>query len=128
MRLILMTLSITVSALVFAWRTDMLTRAQASPALMGQTTQDGLMAKAMAFIAGTPGGPAMLDILNQDNNIVGTPIEVRNGMLDQAAVADHIDRQLQGFGAAFGGTGQPSRTPAMIGSKGAKFVSVEDRN
>lgn len=133
MRLILMTLSMTISALAFAWRTDILVDFAAPPATTGaglnsQSSEDGLMAQAMAFIAGTPGGQAKLDALSQDINLDGTKVEMRNGILDQAAIAAHVNKSLKGMDGGLSGAGQFARPPAMTGSRGAKFVSVEGRN
>lgn len=128
MRMIFFTLSLTISALVFAWRMDMLgnfSMANASPPAMGmaQTQDNGMMEWAMSMIGAMPGGASALTALNQDINIDGTTIQIRNGMLDQDAMAAHIGKQLEGFGDMMGGPAPRARTPAMVGSKGAKFVS-----
>lgn len=128
MRMIFFTLSITISALAFAWRMDMLgsfSTASAAPSAIGmsQPDDDGMMAWAMSMIGAMPGGDSALSSLNQDITVDGTTLQLRNGMLDQRAVADHVNKTMAGFGEGWADAAPVARTPAMMGSKGAKFIS-----
>lgn len=148
MRMILFVFGLTFSALGFVWKMNYLEQmpgfATASAAPTGASlpgtsapshsmpsVDQGFMAQMMAMAASQAGGlfgkgsnagtlPQMPSSMAQ-----GDVPMLPNGLPDTAAISAQISRELQSFD--MGGSSRP-KTPAMVGSSGARFVSAKPRN
>lgn len=130
MRLVLFVLSITFSACLFVWKTDMLADMDQKWQTMAsnsasQTTPDGfadqMMAVAMAALGG--GGPAAAALsVGATPSATGAPGMA--GIPDASAIQSEIDKQLGGFSGGASGAGSFSRPKDFS----ARFVKAREFN
>jgi hypothetical protein len=124
MRLVLFVLSITFSACLFVWKTNMLADMNASWQSMAASQEasrpDGfagqMMAMAMAAMGG--GGTEVMGSM-----VVGDAASMP-GLPDTQATYDEISKQLGGFGGSSGGGSSVSRPKEFS----ARFVKARESN
>jgi hypothetical protein len=128
MRLVLFVLSITFSAGLFAWKTNMLADMNETWQSMAANPQaskpegfaDQMMAMAMAAMGG--GGPAAAALSGAAPSGAAAPVVP--GMAETKATYDEIGKQLGGFGGGAGSSSSFSRPKELS----ARFVKARESN